>query len=203
MLTLYSQQDSGNCYKVRLLLAQLGRPFRIVDINANDGSTRRPAFLAKNPIGKVPLLEFDDGRRLAESNAILLYLAEGTPFLPGEPFERAKAYEWLFFEQYSHEPAIAVRRSLIIHPERAGEADAARLARLLEAGEWALSVMERRLGEAEWLAGSAYSVADLALYAYTHVAGEGGFDLAGYPAVEAWLARVAAQPSHLPITWRP
>jgi glutathione S-transferase len=203
MLTLYSQQDSGNCYKVRLLLAQLGRPFRIVDINANDGSTRRPAFLAKNPIGKVPLLEFDDGRRLAESNAILLYLAEGTPFLPGEPFERAKAYEWLFFEQYSHEPAIAVRRSLIIHPERAGEADAARLARLLEAGEWALSVMERRLGEAEWLAGSAYSVADIALYAYTHVAGEGGFDLAGYPAVEAWLARVAAQPSHLPITWRP
>jgi glutathione S-transferase len=203
MLTLYSQQDSGNCYKVRLLLAQLGRPFRIVDVNANDGSTRRPAFLAKNPIGKVPLLEFDDGRRLAESNAILLYLAEGTPFLPGEPFERAKAYEWLFFEQYSHEPAIAVRRSLIIHPERAGEADAARLARLLEAGEWALSVMERRLGEAEWLAGSAYSVADIALYAYTHVAGEGGFDLAGYPAVEAWLARVAAQPSHLPITWRP
>lgn len=203
MLTLYSQQDSGNCYKVRLLLARLGRPFQLVDIDANDGSTRRPAFLEKNPIGKVPLLEFADGRRLAESNAILLHLAEGTDYLPGEPFERAKVYEWLFFEQYSHEPAIAVRRSLLIHPERAGEADPARLAKLLEMGARALSVMERRLAAAEWLAGSAYSVADIALYAYTHVAGEGGFDLSGYPAVEAWLARVAAQPGHVAIDWRP
>lgn len=203
MLTLYSQQDSGNCYKVRLLLARLGRPFRIVEINTSDGSTRAPAFLEKNPIGKVPLLEFADGRRLAESNAILLHLAEATPYLPREPFERAKAYEWLFFEQYSHEPAVAVRRSLLRYPERAGEADEGRLRALLEAGQRALSVMERRLAEADWLAGSACSVADMALYAYTHMADDGGFDLSGYPAIRGWLARVAAQPGHVPLDWRP
>jgi len=203
MLTLYSQQDSGNCYKPRLLLAQLGRPFRIVDVSTNDGSTRQPAFLEKNPIGKVPLLELDDGRRLAESGAILLHLAEGTPYLPADPFERAKAYEWLFFEQYSHEPAVAVRRSLLRYPERAGEADEVRLAKLLDAGNRALSVMERRVTDADWLAGSAYSVADIALYAYTHMACSGGFDLSLYPAIEAWLARVAAQPGHVPLDWRP
>lgn len=203
MLTLYSQQDSGNCYKPRLLLAQLGRPFRIVDVNANDGSTRTPAFREKNPIGKVPFLEFADGRRLAESNAILLYLSEGTAYLPAEPFDRAKTYEWLFFEQYSHEPTIAVRRSLLIYPEMADEADERRLERLLDGGRRALTVMERRLSEADWLAGSAYSVADIALYAYTHMADQGGFDLSRYPAIGGWLARVAAQPGHVPIEWRP
>lgn len=203
MLTLYSQQDSGNCYKPRLLLAHLGRPFRIVDVNANDGSTRTPAFLALNPNGKVPVLVFDNGRRLAESNAMLLHLAEGTPYLPAEPFERAKAYEWLFFEQYSHEPAVAVRRSLLIYPEMADDAEEAGLKKLLDAGNRALSVMERRLGEDDWLAGTAYSVADMALYAYTHIAEEGGFDLSLYPAIRRWLARVAAQPGHVPIQWRP
>lgn len=203
MLTLYSQQDSGNCYKPRLLLAQLGRSFRIVDVDANDGSTRTPDFLALNPNGKVPLLVFDDGRRLAESNAILLHLAEGTPYLPADPFERAKAYEWLFFEQYSHEPSVAVRRSLLIYPKLAGEADKARLNKLLEAGSRALSVMETRLGEASWLAGTAFSVADIALYAYTHMADEGGFDLSRYPAIQSWLARVAAQPGPVPLNWRP
>ena len=203
MLTLFSQQDSGNCYKPRLLLTHLGRPFRIVDIDANDGSTRTPEFLALNPIGKVPLLVFDDGRRLAESNAMLLHLAEGTPYLPAAAFDRAKAYEWLFFEQYSHEPTVAVRRSLLVYPALAAGADEARLEKLLQAGNGALSVMEARLAQADWLAGPAYSVADIALYAYTHMAEEGGFDLSRYPAVQRWLARVSAQPGHVPIDWRP
>lgn len=203
MLTLYSTQDSGNCYKPRLLFAHLGRPFRIVDIDANDGSTRSDGFLALNPNGKVPLMVFDDGRRLAESNAMLLHLAEGTHYLPAEPFDRAKTYEWLFFEQYSHEPAIAVRRALCRYPQRAAEADEGRMKKLLDAGNRALAVMEGRLGEAEWLAGPAYSVADIALYGYTHMADEGGFDLTRFPAVRAWLARVAAQPGHVPLGWRP
>jgi glutathione S-transferase len=203
VLTLYSMQDSGNCYKPRLLLAHLGRPFRIVEIDANDGATRSDGFLALNPNGKVPLMVFDGGRRLAESNAMLLHLAEGTHYLPAHPFDRAKAYEWLFFEQYSHEPAIAVRRSLLKYPQRAAEADEERMKKLRDAGNRALAVMEGRLGEAEWLAGPAYSVADIALYGYTHMADEGGFDLRPFPAVRAWLARVAAQPGHVPLGWRP
>lgn len=200
MHTLYSQQGSGNAYKPRLLMALLGIPFRIVEINTYDGSTRKPEFLAKNPVGKVPLLELADGRRLAESNAILLHLAEGTRFLPADAFDRAKVYEWLFFEQYVHEPAIAVRRSVLTVPERADQRTPERLAALLEAGERALDVMELRLSDADWLAGDDYSLADIALYAYTHVADEGGFDLAPFPAVRAWIARVAERPGHIPIT---
>lgn len=203
MHTLYSQQGSGNAYKPRLLMALLGVPFRIVEVNTYDGSTRKPEFLEKNPVGKVPLLEFADGCRLAESNAILLHLAEGTRYLPVDVFERAKAYEWLFFEQYVHEPAIAVRRSILTAPERAHLRTPDRLAALLDAGNSALAIMEQRLGDAEWLAGGDYSVADIALYAYTHVAEEGGYDLAPYPGIRAWLARVASQPGHVPITWRP
>jgi glutathione S-transferase len=203
MLTLYSQQVSGNAYKPRLLMALLGIPFRLVEINTYDGSTRKPEFLAKNPIGKVPLLEFDDGRRLAESNAILLHLAEGTPYLPDDAFDRAKAYEWLFFEQYVHEPAIAVRRSILTAPERAHQRTPERLAQLLDAGNKALGVIEQRLAQADWLADGGYSVADIALYAYTHVAEEGGYDLAAYPGIRAWVARVASRPGHVPIDWRP
>ena len=203
MLTLYSQQSSGNAYKPRLLMAQLGIGFRLVEINTYDGSTRTPEFLAKNPNGKVPLLEWEDGRRLAESNAMLLHLAEGTRFLPSAPFDRAKAYEWLFFEQYSHEPAIAVRRSILTAPERAAQRTPERLASLLDAGNHALRVMEGRLSGADWLAGPAYSVADIALYAYTHKAHEGGYDLSAFPGVETWLTRVASQPGHLPLEWVP
>ena len=203
MLTLYSQQSSGNAYKPRLLMALLGMPFRIVEVNTYDGSTRKPDFLEKNPIGKVPLIEFEDGRRLAESNAMLLHLAEGTRYLPDEPFDRAKVYEWLFFEQYSHEPAIAVRRSILTAPERAHQRTPERLASLLEAGNRALGVMEQRLSGADWLAGNRYSVADIALYAYTHDAGAGGFELDAFPGIQAWLGRVAAQPGHVPIEWRP
>ncbi len=203
MLTLYSQQGSGNAYKPRLLMALLGIPFRIVEINTYDGSTRKPDFLEKNPIGKVPVLEFPDGRRLAESNAILLHLAEGTSYLPNDTFDRAKAYEWLCFEQYSHEPAIAVRRSILTASERAHLRTPERLAELLEAGNSALAIMEKRLADAEWLAGDSYSIADIALYAYTHVAGEGGFDLSAYPGISAWLGRVASDPGHVAIDWRP
>ncbi len=202
-LTLYSQQASGNAYKARLLMALLGIPFRIIEINTYDGSTREPDFLDKNPIGKVPLLEFPDGRRLAESNAILLHLAEDTLYLPANRFDRAKAYEWLFFEQYSHEPAIAVRRSILTAPERAHMRTPERLGPLLDTGNRALGVMERRLSAADWLAGEAYSVADIALYAYTHKAEEGGYDLGPFPGIGRWLRRVVAQPGHVPLEWRP
>jgi glutathione S-transferase len=196
MITLYQQHDSGNCYKVRLLLAHLGLPFQTVAISALDGSTRRPEFLAKNPIGKVPTVRLDDGRYLAESNAILLHFAERTALLPADAYARAKVYEWLFFEQYSHEPAIAVRRALTVYAGRGAEATPERMAQLLEAGNRALAVMERRLAAAEWLAGDAFSVADISLYAYTHMAAAGGYALHPYPGIGRWLARVAGLPRH-------
>jgi len=200
MITLYQQSDSGNCYKVRLAFSHLEQPFRTVEVSSFDGSTRRPEFLAKNPIGKVPTIEFEDGRVLAESNAILLHFAEGTMLLAGDAYDRAKAYEWLFFEQYSHEPAIAVRRALTVYPERRAEATPARMAQLLEAGYRALAVLENRLAVADWLAGNAFSVADISLYAYTHIAAEGGYDLHRFPAIGRWLDRVAALPRHIAIT---
>lgn len=199
MITLYQQHDSGNCYKVRLVFGHLGVAYRKVAVSSFDGSTRRPEFLAKNPIGKVPTIAFEDGRHLAESNAILLHFAEGTRLLPADPYDRAKAYEWLFFEQYVHEPAIAVRRALSVYPERRVEASAARMAQLLEAGNRALAVLEHRLSGADWLAGESFTAADISLYAYTHTAGEGGYDLSAVPGVGRWLARVAGLPGHLPI----
>jgi glutathione S-transferase len=199
MITLYQQQDSGNCYKVRLLLSHLGRAFRTVAVSSLDGSTRKPEFLAKNPIGKIPTVELDDGRFLAESNAILLHFAEGTEFLPRDRYDRAKTFEWLFFEQYSHEPVIAVRRALMVYPERRAAATPERMAELLDAGHRALAVMEQRLRTAEWLADACFSVADIALYAYTHMAHEGGFDLALYPGIGEWLSRVRRLPRHIPI----
>lgn len=203
MLTLYSQQDSGNCYKPRLLMALLGIPFRLEDVDSMAGATRDPDFMAKNPNGKVPLLIFPDGRMLAESNAMLLHFAEGTDYIPRDAFDRAKLYEWLFFEQYSHEPAVAVRRSLLVYPQRRAQATPERLAALLDAGNRAFGVMEQRLGTADWLAGEAYSIADMALYAYTHMAATGGYDLSRFPGITAWLGRVASQPGHVPIEWRP
>jgi glutathione S-transferase len=200
MITLYQQHDSGNCYKVRLVLAHRGLAYRAVAVSSLDGSTRRPEFLAKNPIGRVPTVELEDGRFLAESNAILLYLGEGTALVPHDPYDRAKMYEWLFFEQYSHEPSLAVRRALSVYPERRSEASPARMAQLLDAGNHALAVMERRLAGAEWLAGTAFSLADISLYAYTHMAGDGGYDLGQFPAVSRWLDRVAGLPGHVTIT---
>jgi len=199
MLTLYQQHDSGNCYKVRLVLSHLRKPYRTVAVSSFDGSTRRPDFLAKNPIGKVPTIKIDDGRFLAESNAILLTFAEGTALLPADSYDRATAYQWLFFEQYSHEPAIAVRRALSIYQERRAEASEARMAQLLEAGNRALSVLEQRLATAVWLAGEAFSVADISLYAYTHMAGQGGYDLSAFPGINRWLRCVAGLPGHVAI----
>jgi glutathione S-transferase len=202
--TLHSTQASGNCYKARLLMHQLGIPFRLVDTDSTTGATRRPEFLALNPNGRVPLLILPDGRRLPESNAILLYLAEGTGFLPADRYDRAYCCHWLFFEQYEHEPTIAVARSWIsIYPDRIGKATPEQIGDWHRRGNRALAVMESRLAGHDWLAGPTYSVADIALYAYTHVAHEGGFDLAPYPGIGAWLKRVAAEPGHVPMDWRP
>jgi glutathione S-transferase len=204
MITIYGQDDSGNCYKPRLLLAKLGIPFRHVETKSGaGGATRTETFLAKNPNGKVPLLELEDGRLLAESNAMLLYFAEGTRLLPTDRYQRGLAYQWLFFEQYSHEPYVAVRRALLVYPARAKEATPEKLASTLAGGQKALGVMEEQLSRTPFLAGDLMSVADIALYAYTHEAPRGGFDLAGYPAVAAWLKRVEADPGHVPMSWLP
>ena len=203
MIKLYGMPDSGNCYKPRLLMAKLGKPFEQVEVSSRSGETRSAAYLAKNPNGMVPLLEFEDGRLLAESNAILLHLGEGTRFVPADAYQRALVYQWLFFEQYSHEPYIAVRRALLVFPNRAKDATADRLAATLERGNKALTVMEDHLRSSLFFGGEALSVADIALYAYTHVAPEGGFDLAAYPAVKGWLTRVEDDPGHVPISWLP
>ncbi len=204
MLTLYDFLPSGNAYKVRLLLTQLGIPFRRVEIDVMKGESRTPEFLAKFPNGRIPAVEFDDGRRLFESNAIVWHFAEGTALMPTDPFERALMLQWLFFEQYSHEPYIAVARFLAMYPDSRDERRT-RLARIMKLGYDALAVMEAHLrGDdskpREWFVGGRYTIADIALYAYTHVAHEGGFDLAGFPAVRAWLDRVRAQPRHIAIT---
>jgi glutathione S-transferase len=172
-------------------------------VSSHTGDTRKPAYLAKNPNAMVPLLELDDGRRIAESNAILLYLAEGTRFLPSDRYQRGLAYQWLFFEQYSHEPYIAVRKALLTFPERARDATPERLAQTLERGNKALGVMNRRLADSGFFAGDAISVADIALYAYTHDAEKGGFQIDAYPAVARWLKRVEADPGHVKIDWLP
>jgi glutathione S-transferase len=189
---------SGNCYKLQLLLDQLGREYRWVDVDSAHGATRTSDYLAKNPNGKVPLLELEDGRRLAESDAILCWLADGTPFLPDDRWLRAQTLQWLFFEQYSHEPCIAVARFIrgwlpAEHPRQA------EVPALLQKGRQVLAVMEQHLAGREWFVGDSYGIADIALYAYTHCAGDGGFELADFPNIRDWLARVRAQPGHTPM----
>ena len=198
MMKLYDFLESGNGYKVRLLLHQLEIPYQRIELDITRGETRTPEFLARNRNGRIPTLELEDGTPLAESNAIQFYLAEGTPFLPAGRIERAQVLQWMFFEQYSHEPYIAVVRFWCHTGEAETRPDevAARRAR----GYDALAVMEDHLHHRDWFAAGRYTIADIALYAYTHVAHEGGFDLAPYPAVNAWLARVAGQPRHIPIT---
>jgi len=199
MLTLYDYLFSGNGYKVRLLLRQLGRPFRRIELDIDKGETRTADFLAKNPNGRVPTLELEDGRLLAESGAILWYLADGSAFLPTEAFQRAQVLQWMFFEQYSHEPYVAVARYIKQHLP----ADSPRyeeLPKCYEKGAAALAVMEAHLAKRPFFVGDSYSIADIALYAYSHVAEEGGFDLAPYPAMAAWFARIEAQPGYSPIT---
>jgi len=198
MFTVYGMADSGNCYKVKLALEQLGKPYRWVEVDSTKGGTRTKEFLAMNPNGKVPTLQLEDGGFLPESNAILYYLAEGTPLLPADKLGRARALQWMFFEQYSHEPYIAVAR-FILRYLPGGHARRAELPRLQERGHQALAVMEQHLAGAPYFAGGGYSVADIALYAYTHCAADGGFDLARYPALRAWLGRVRSQPKHIPL----
>lgn len=194
---LYNSQVSGNCYKVRLLLAHLELPCERREVDVIDRSDRPRLLGELNPALHVPTLVLDDGRPLAESNAILWYLADGTDYLPDDGFDRAKVLQWLFFEQYSHEPYIATLRYLLSiarMPPPAPE-PAAKTA----AGNAALDAMEWRLADSPFFVADRYSIADIALYAYTHAAHEAGFDLRARPGVEAWLARVARQPRHIPI----
>jgi glutathione S-transferase len=200
MIRLYDYLPSGNGYKVRLLLTQFGVPFERVELDIIKGETRTPDFLRKFPNGRIPAVELDDGKVLFESNAIISYFAEGTPFMPADRFERAQVFQWLFFEQYSHEPYIASVRYLVIHPDVQDPRRAIIDALMRPRGYDALGVMEGHLKSREWFVGERYSIADIALYAYTHVADEGGFDLAAYPAIRAWLERVKSQPRHIPIT---
>jgi glutathione S-transferase len=194
---LYDSAVSGNCYKVRLLLAHLGLEYERREVSVVDRSNRAELLGDLNPALRVPTLVLDDGRPLAESNAILCYFAEGTPYLPEERYERAQVLQWLFFEQYSHEPNIAVVRFWVAYsaaPPAGAEVEAKR-----RAGYAALDAMERHLSDSEFHVGERFTIADISLYAYTHVAAEGGFDLASYPAIRGWLGRVAAQPGHTPI----
>ena len=202
MFRLFDDMSSGNGYKVRLLLTLLGHEFDYVALDIDKAETRTPAFLEKNPNGRIPLLEIAPGDYLAESNAILFYLAEGTKFMPQERRARAAAMQWMFFEQYSHEPNIATARYWIMHRLMTPEREAQLLAKR-KAGYAALDVMEGELGARAFFTGNEISIADIALYAYTHVAGEGGFDLASYSAINAWLARISATPRYIPITFRP
>lgn len=197
MITIYGFSPSGNCHKVKLLLEQLGqrvdRDYRWVETDSAHGGTRTAEYLAKNPNGKVPMLELDDGRILVESNAILCWLAEGSALLPTDSWQRAQALSWMFFEQYSHEPYLAVARFIcgwtpLESPRRSG------LSVLRQCGRAALAVMEKHLSADQWFTGDQYGIADIALHAYTSVAPHGGIALDAYPAVCGWLARVEATP---------
>jgi glutathione S-transferase len=197
MLLLYNSQVSGNCWKVRQLFAHLGIEYERREMSVIDRSDRREVIGELNPGLRVPTLVLEDGRSLAESNAITFYFADGTPYLPEDRFERAQVLQWQFFEQYSHEPYIAVARfwaiAGITPPESEREAK-------MRGGTAALRAMEGHLEDRSFLVGERYTIADIALYAYTHVAPEGGFELGPYPAIRAWLERVAAEPGHITLT---
>lgn len=199
MLKLYDSQDSGNAYKVRLVLAHLGMDFERVELDTDKGETRTAEYLARNPNGKVPALELESGEVLCESNAIMFYLSTGTSLLPEDDLSRARVLQWMFFEQYSHEPYIAVSRHILKHLAPSEENRAVVAARR-EPGHRALSVMEGHLTARRFFVDECFTIADVALYAYTHVAHEGGFDLSGYQSIREWLARVGEQPGHIPIT---
>lgn len=198
MITIYGNSVSGNCHKLRLLCEQLRREYRWIETDNTRGQTHTPEFLAMNPNGKVPVIELEDGRILTESNAILCWLAEGTEYFGGDAWQRAHTLSWMFFEQYSHEPYIAVARFI----RGWTEADSPRRAELpkcLERGNAALAVMEKHLSRSEWFSGMQYGIADIALFAYTHCAADGGFDLLRYPQVSRWLERVRATPRFVPM----
>jgi glutathione S-transferase len=191
-MKLYGMTGSGNCWKQAALMRQIGQPFEWVEVDILRGQSRTPEFLARNPNGKVPLLETPQGM-LAESNAMLCYLAEGTPFLPAERWARAQVLQWLFFEQYSHEPHIATVRFWVKYLKKQSEWQD-KIAETMKKGYAALDVMERQLKQTPFITGAQYTIADIALYAYTAVAGEGGYSLDRYPAVNTWLRRCEATP---------
>ena len=199
MYKLYDFLPSGNAYKVRLLLTQLRIPFERIEMNILQGETRTPEFLQKNPNGRIPVLEIHPNQYLAESNAILFYLSEGTEFFPNERTERAQVMQWLFFEQYSHEPNIATVRFWITELGKEEEYQDA-IAQKRQLGYAALKVMEQHLSQRAFFVGEQYSIADIALFAYTHVAPEGGFDLSPFPAITNWIERLCAQPNYISIT---
>lgn len=196
MFKVYGDYRSGNCYKVKLMLHLLGKEYQWIPIDILKGETQSEAFLAKNPNGKIPVLELEDGTCLWESNAILNFLADGSEFLPSEPRLRTQVLQWQFFEQYSHEPYVAVARFIQLY-QGMPEARREEHARCLALGYKALKVMEKQLERTPYLVGEQYSIADIALYAYTHVADEGGFSLEAFPAIRVWLDRVASHPRHV------
>ncbi len=197
-MNIYGDRLSGNCYKVQLLCALLDIPHRWIDTDILAGDTRSEAFLALNPAGQIPLLELDDGRTLSESNAILNFLGDASDWVPEDAYQRARMLQWQFFEQYSHEPYIAVARFINTYlglPEERREEYLSKQ----EGGYRALRVMEQQLKNSEFLLGARPSLADISLYAYTHVADEGGFDLQGFPAIRTWIGRIAALPGYRPM----
>jgi glutathione S-transferase len=202
MLELYDYLDSGNGYKIRLLLAQLNLPYRHREVDIMRGESRTAEFLAINPNGRIPVLALGDGQYLTESDAILWYLADGTPYLPAGRRARAQVLQWMFFEQYSHEPYVATPRFIMRHFS-ADDPRRAELPQRLARGREALALMDAHLHAHEYFVDDRYSIADIALYAYTHVAEDGGHDLAGFPWLRAWLQRVAAQPRHVGLFDRP
>jgi len=203
MYTLYSMQSSGNSYKVRMLLARLKERYRLVELDLFKGETKTPEFLAKNPEGRIPVLELPDGWFLAESNAILVYLAEGTPYLPADKLDRAEVLRWMFFEQHSHEPAIATARFWLHLVKGGRELRKHEIDQWMERGYEALSLIEKHLARHRYFVGDRTTVADIALYAHTHVAQEADFELAEFPHVVDWLARIAGEPGHLKMSEQP
>ena len=203
MYTLYSMRRSGNSYKVRLALAQLGLDYRLVEIDILKGESRTPEFLAKNPNGQVPLLEVAPGRFIAESNAILWYVARGTALAPDDPIDRADALQWMFFEQHSLEPNLGAAYFWLALVKGGRELQQHALEDWMEAGYRALGVMENHLKRNRYFAAGRYTIADIALYAYTHLAHECDFDVSSFPYIRAWLDRIAAEPGHIAMNWQP
>jgi glutathione S-transferase len=203
MYTLYSMQRSGNCYKVRLALAQLKAPFKLIEVDILRGETKTPEFLAKNPSGRVPLLEVAPDRYLPESNAILWYIAGGTPLAPDDRIDRAEALQWMFFEQHALEPNLGSARFWLTMVKGGRQLQVHGLEEWMEKGYQALGVMEKHLETHDFFAANRYTIADIALYAYTHVANESEFDLTGFPAIRNWIKRVATQPGYITMDWDP
>ena len=199
MLTLYDYMDSGNGYKVRLVLAQLELPYNLVECDILKGETRTPEFLQRNPNGRIPTLQIEDGSHIFESGAIVWYLAEGTPLAPTDRKARAETLQWMFFEQYSHEPYIAVARFWKHYLPKLTPLQEMDLPNRMKGGYAALDIMEKHLATRRFFVDERFGLADIALYAYTHVAHEGEFDLSKYPSINAWMARVASQPRHVSI----